>query len=134
MKTVIARYCLAALIVAFVSLLASLFSGCSSFGRVANSPAETIEAATTKVALPLADGRELSVEFPKELDATGLELVVDLKNQTATLKAKRIKSSSQALVESVSSAQAEALAEQAEANGKLADAFTQTLGLLKPTP
>jgi len=117
----LARYLLAVVIVVVVTLVANLCGGCTS------APDRTIEAASTEIGLPLPDGKALTVRLPKEVDATGLELTVDLQAQTAVLKADRLKTSSRALVEATTEAQADAIGEAGETVREIVPAIVPAL-------
>lgn len=85
----------------------------------------TIEAASTQFEVTTPEGKTTRFAFPKELDAKGLDLAVDPGTGRITLKAASLKSSSQGIIESASSAQADAL-------GKMADTLTALAPLLVP--
>ena len=81
--------------------LASLFiSGCAS---------RIIDAATTKLEVQNGKNKGFSIAFPKELQATKLDVSIDPKTGAITLKADQLKSSSTSIIESAGAAQAHAL-------------------------
>ena len=102
-----------------------IIAGLSAVLALSGCATKTIDASSTKLSISSPTGKTLEVVFPKELDAKKLNLEVNPDTGVITLKADSLKSSSQGIIESASSAQADAL-------GKMADTLTALAPLLVP--
>lgn len=81
-----------------------------AFGSGCTTAARTIDAATTKIEIQQGKDKGFAVAFPKELQATKLDLSIDPKTGTIKLTADQLKSSSTGIIESAGVAQAQAMA------------------------
>lgn len=103
-----------------------LFStGCAS---------RTIEAATTKVEVQQSKNKGFAISFPKELDATKLDVAIDPKTGEMHIKADRLKSSSTGIIESAGAAQAQSIANLTAAIAGILPLLVRAPGLEFPLP
>ena len=79
----------------------------------------TIEAASTKVELRQSKAKGMTIVLPKEMDATKLDLSIDPKSGVITLKADKLVSSSQGVIDRANAAQSEAMLELGKAVNSL---------------
>ena len=96
-------------ILRLLALIAALFT--LTFTLTSCTTARgTIDAATTKIEIRQGKNKGFAVAFPKELQATKLDLRIDPQSGEIKLTADQLKSSSTGIIESAGVAQAQAMA------------------------